>query len=402
MRRLSTTRILARWGARLALLALGACVEPYLPEVVSANANYLVVDGFINGNGVTRITLSRSANLATTSTPPPELRARVLVVDDTGLRYALTEKAAGLYQSDSLLLPTGRRYRLRITTAGSATATYESDPVLLKVTPPIDKLNFQLTGSQVQLLLSTHDASAQSRYYRWSFVETWEFNAAVGSALEYYPKLNGPRGNIPIDIRTTPIYTCWRTERPTAIVQTTSAQLSQDAITNYLLRSFPDRAERVKVRYSVLVNQVAETAEEFAYFELLRKNTEAVGTVNDPLPSQLTGNVHRVDDASEPVLGFVGAHTVQQRRLFIDKTDLPAHAPEYYDTPYNTCTVTNLAFCDSQGTCDVDGVLKLFASPNYVPLDYITIPGSGGGISSASADCADCRRRGTTTKPSFW
>jgi hypothetical protein len=399
---LSATRSFARWGFGLVLLALGACVEPYLPEVVSANANYLVVDGFINGNGVTRITLSRTQNVAATGTPPPERRAQVAVIDDTGRRYLLTEKSAGLYQSDSLLLPTSRRYQLRITTAGSAAATYESDPMLVKVTPPIDKLGFQLASDQVQLVLSTHDASAQSRYYRWSFVETWEFNAAVGSALEYYPKLNGPRGGIPVDIRTTPIYTCWRTERPTTIVQTTSAQLSQDAITNYIVRSFSARAERVKVRYSVLVRQVAETAEEFAYYDLLRKNTEAVGTVNDPLPSQLTGNVHRVDNPQEPVLGFVGAHTVQQRRLFIEKTDLPARASDDYDTPYNTCTIAQLPFCDSQGTCDVDGVLKLFASPDYVPLDYITIPGAGAGISSASADCADCRRRGTTTKPSFW
>lgn len=384
----------------LLALGVGSCVEPYAPDIVSANANYLVVDGFINGNGRTIIQLSRTENIATTTPPPAEKGARLFVVDDTGTRYALTETStSGTYRSDSLVLPAGRRYQLRITTAGTGAATYESDLVALKVTPPIDKLAWQLKADNVELQVSTHDASGQSRYYRWKAVETWEFNAAFSSALEYYPKMNGPNGNSLIDTRTTPIYTCWRTEQPTTIVQTTSAQLSQDAITSYVVRSLPARDERFKVRYSLLLSQYAESAEEFAYLELLRKNTEAVGTVNDPLPVQLTGNVHRLD-TPEPVLGFVGAHTVQRQRLFISKADLPARSN--YDTPYTTCSMTDLYFCDSQGTCDVLGVFRLFASPSYVPLAFVNDPTFGAGISSTSADCADCRTRGTTTKPSFW
>ena len=391
------TQFLARWGAKGLLLGLVGCVEPYLPDVINAPNRYLVVDGFINGNGATRIKLSRTENVAATALPPVEKGAKLFIVDNTGQRYALTEKTSGNYQSDSLLLNASRQYQLRITTADNV--TYQSDATTLKVSPPIDKLGFQVVDNQVQLVLSAHDASAQSRYYSWSFSETWQFDAAFESVLEYYPKLNGP-GHLLMDVRTTPIHTCWRTERPTTIAQTTSIQLSQDAITDYVVRSFPDRAERVKVRYSVLVSQYTETPEEFAYRELLRKNTEAVGGVNDPLPVQLTGNVHRLDNAAEPVLGFVGAHTVQAQRIFINKADLPARAPTYYDTPYTACGESYLYFCDPQGTCDMLGVFRLFASPDYVPLDYTTTPSAG--IISASADCADCRRRGTTTKPSFW
>ncbi|RZL13512.1 MAG: DUF4249 domain-containing protein, partial [Hymenobacter sp.] len=302
------------------------------------------------------------------------------------------------YRSDSLQLPAGRQYQLRITTASNA--TYESAPAPLKVTPPIDKLAWQLRDGRISILLDTHDASAQSRYYRWKLVETWQFHTLAESRLEYFPNPAPGRSNF--GQRTTPIYTCWRTEQPTTINQGTSAGLSQDALTNTVITSFSDRAERVEARYSVLVSQLAETAEEFAYLELLRKNTEAVGTVNDPLPTQLTGNVHRVDNASEPVLGFVGAHTVQQQRLFIDSTQLPYLDFYQYDTPYKDCQVSTQYFCDDKGVCDADGVLKLFTSPTNIPLEYIGDPVYGLGITSATADCADCRTRGTTTKPSFW
>jgi hypothetical protein len=359
-------------------LWLSGCVEPYVPAVVDAPTSALVVDGFINGNGRTRIKLSRTTSLATSTAPPVEKGAKLVVVDDTGQRYALTEKASGSYQSDSLQLSSARQYQLRITTA--ANAVYESDRVALKNTPPIDKLAWQIDGNYVQILLSTQDPSGRSRYYRWKLVETWEFNSAFRSTLEYDPKQQQIVG------RTTPIYTCWRTERPSTIKQASTAQLSQDALTDVGMFSIPIRAERLKIRYSILVSQWAETPEEFAYYELLRKNTEAVGTVNDPLPTQLTGNVHRVDNASEPVLGFVGASTQQTTRLFIDRQELPFPRFWVFDTPYNSCESAD------------DLPKELFNNPGNIPLSYYM----GSSFTGATQQCTDCRLRGSNVKPSFW
>ncbi len=364
-----------RWSISGGLLALAGCVDPYMPDVLDANANYLVVDGFINGAGRTRIQLSRTTNTASTSAPPAEKGARLSIVDDAGARYALTEIASGSYRSDSLQLSPARQYQLRITT--SANVTYTSDLVPLKMTPPIDQLTWQLRSDQVQLLLSTHDAQQQSRYYRWGLAETWEFHAAYESELEYRNKI--------LDYRLTPIYTCWRTESSPLVRQASTAQLSQDALTNVQLLGLSRRAERFAIRYSLLVNQYAETAEEFAYYEVLRKNTEAVGSVNDPLPSQLTGNVHRLDNLAEPVLGFVSAHTVQQQRLFIARQDLPPLAGKDYDTPYQNCTLTT-------AVAGLD-----FSRPDITPIRKDT-----SGILISSPACADCRLRGTNQKPGFW
>lgn len=365
---------LAQWSARLLLLALAGCIDSYVPEVATPSANYLVVDGFINGNGRTRIQLSRTVNVAATGAPPVEKGAKLYVVDDAGGRYALTEKTSGSYQSDSLVLSPARQYQLRITTA--ANNAYESDRVALKVTPPIDKLGWNVKDDQVQLLLSTHDAGGQARYYRWAVAETWEFNAAYQSYLEY------DRVQDKLVDRTTPIYTCWHTNQLSTIKQGSSAQLSQDALTDVELLRFPRQSERFKIRYSLFVSQYAETAEEFAYLELLRKNTESVGGVNDPLPVQLTGNVHRVGDAAEPALGFVGAHTVQQKRLFITRQELPFLDYQQYDTPYKTCMIS---------------VDSIFYDPNVLPISR-----DNGVVLGSSRDCVDCRLRGSNVKPSFW
>ncbi|MGI4864713.1 MAG: DUF4249 domain-containing protein [Janthinobacterium lividum] len=389
------SHFLARWGAWGLLAGLAGCVDAYMPDVVSANANYLVVDGFINGNGATRIKLSRTINVATTTAPPAEKGATVYIVDNSGARYAVREVSPGFYKSDSMVLNPARQYQLRIATVGASAASYESDLVAMKVTPPIDKLDWVRQNNELQVQLSTHDAQAQSRYYRWSFAETWEFHSAYESQLEY---INGI-----VTTRVTPIYTCWRTEQNTSIKQGSTAQLSQDALTNALLFSFSDRAERLKIRYSVLVNQNTETAEEFAYYELLRKNTEAVGTVNDPLPTQLTGNVHRVGNAAEPVLGFVGAHTVQQKRIFISPQDLNLPAGWAFEDPYAACNIGQELAPDPGDKVPIFvPFTRVFNNPENIPLDYILRGTSKIGYTGTSRACADCRTRGTTTKPSFW
>jgi hypothetical protein len=398
----SSLALAARWGARLLLLGLAGCVDPYLPDVVSAPTNYLVVDGFINGSGVTRIKLSRSQNIAATTTPPPETRATLYVVSEAGTRYLLREQSPGFYRSDSVVLAPGR-YQLRIALSGNNPATYESDLVPLKATPPIDNLGWRRVGSELRVLLSTRDASQQTRYYRWKFLETWEFNSAYNSTLEYFPSVQEVRA------RATPIYTCWRTEQPSAIRQATSAQLSQDALVDHAVLSFSDRAERIKIRYSVLVTQYAETAEEFAYYEQLRKNTEAVGTVNDPLPVQLTGNVHRTGTAiTEPVLGFVGAHTVQQKRLFVDRAALPLPTNWAFDSPYTDCKLETEILSDYAKLrppifLSVPQTMT-FADPEYVPVYLHVDPVTGAldGYYGSTRECVDCRARGTNTKPSFW
>ena len=388
---------LPRLGCAALLLGLAGCIDPYMPDVVSSSGTLLVVDGFINGNGRTRVRLSRTQNVAAATPPDVEKGARVLIVDETGQQYDLAEVSAGQYQSDSLLLPTGHQYQLRIATASKI--AYQSDLVPLLATPPIDQVHYRLADDKVQILLDTHDPTGQTRFYRWRVAETWQFNSLLQSQLQYR------HGRI--EDRTTPIYTCWRTEQSSRIRQGSTSQLAVPVLTDVLLTEPSGHDERFKVRYSVLVSQVAETAEEFAYLEILRKNTEAVGTVNDPLPAQLTGNVHRVDKPGEAVLGFVGAHTVQQQRIFIDKTDLQLPGSWLFDTPYNTCVVDTEFFFgpypDHKPIVSYPHTYGFLDTLRAVPLGLeVRKPGDTIGYSGGTYQCIDCRARGSNVKPSYW
>jgi hypothetical protein len=366
---------------------LGGCVDPYPPDVPAANQSYLVVDGFINSKGSTVIKLSRSLGLASANTIPAETKATVYVLDNTGTRYNLAENPAGTYTLPAQTLDPSRQYQVRITT--SKGRNYASDLVAVKTTPPIDNLSWQPVGAGVEVDVDTHDPSGASQYYRWDYVETWQFNSAFRSDYEYVSSSKS------VQPRTNNIFTCWRTELSPFIKQTSTAQLSQDVVSKYPLITLP-YTEKLRIKYSVLVLQYAQTPEEYAYWETLSKNTQNLGTLNDPLPTQLTGNVHCLTDASEPVLGYVGAHSVTQARLFIDYNDLPKPLPRIANNPYETCAIDTVLVRDG---------FELFRLGLEVPFDAWATPPPNSkviGYFAATTECVDCRVRGTNVKPSFW
>jgi hypothetical protein len=372
-------------------LILGGCVDRYTPDVPAAVQNNLVVDGFINPQGSTVIKLARTFSVNTKNVGPVEARARVSIQDDAGQRFTLTENPAGTYTSAALALDPSRQYQLRITTAQGREYASDKQPVVL--TPPVDTLTWTLTPVQgIQVYVSTHGASAAARYYRWEYEETYQFVSAFESAIEYDPRRNFVRARGPS------IYRCWRTEPSTAILQGNSAQLNQNALADFpLLAVLPSL--KLRFGYSLLVRQIAQTQAEYSYWERLRKSTENLGTVNDPLPGRITGNVHALADTTEAVLDYVGVHSITQKRLFINTvTQLPKPQPAsvFFDPIYASCLQTE-SYAFPRGLPEIK-------AGTLVPLTLIisTFTGDTIGMVVSTPACADCRLRGTNSKPSYW
>lgn len=370
-------------------LALGGCVDRYTPDVPPAAQANLVVDGFINPQGRSVIKLERTFSVNTKNMRPAEAKAQVAIQDDAGRRYPLAESPAGTYSSAANTLDPNRQYQLRITTAQGRDYASDMEPVVL--TPPVDSLTWKMTPQEgIQVYLNTHNANTAPRYYRWEYDETYQFTSAFQSGLEYVASSNS------IEVRpfARQLFTCWRTEPSTAILQSNTAQLTQNTLVDFpLLTVLP--SIKLRYGYSVLVRQCAETQTEYAYWERLRKSTENLGTVNDPLPSRVTGNVHALADASEPVLGYVGVHSVAERRLFVSGTRFPIPRPAsvFYDPFYAACTPADKILPNAY-------YLQQFRDSFLIPIKrddrtpeliYVSSPG-----------CVDCRLNGTSVKPSYW
>lgn len=369
---------------------LGSCITPFESKAEEAKQRYLVVDGFINSSGVTAIALSRTLPLPA-KTASPETKAVLFIEQEAGPRYALRETTAGTYTSQPLVLSPTARYRLAIRT--SAGQDYASGFQVAQFTPAIDSVTWRASDRGLQLYVNTHDDNSRARHFRREYQETWEFTSVEFSMLVYTPAM--------LDLRKDDIYHCWRSENSTAIRVSNSVSLNQNIISQFPLSLLPPNSQKLRYKYSILVRQYALTPEEFAYWDLLRKNTETLGTLFDPLPSQLTGNVLNLNDPQDLALGFVGIHSETSQRIFVSRGQLPRTWRPL--TGYEDCTRIDTFTRGVPGFGLPGKPVTFFNTPLYTPINEI-YKGTGVffGYTYSSTDCVDCRKRGTNVRPPFW
>jgi hypothetical protein len=378
------------------ILLIMNCTKPYLPKAITAPYNYLVVEGAINtgGNDSTLIKLSRTVPLNSGGGTKDETGASVTIQDQTGPLFSLREIKPGIYLSDVINLSNMHQYRLNITTADGI--KYVTDYITPLQPPPIDSIGFVVKSNGLQIYANTHDPNNSTHYYRWDYTETWQFHSRYFS--------NYVSSGIGIAVRDTSqyIYECWSNSISTGIILGSSAKLAQDVIYQNPIAFVPSNSEKMEFRYSILLKQYALSADGYNYFELLQKNTDQLGGIFDPQPSQLTGNVHCITDPSVPAIGYITAGSIQQKRIFIDHSQLPVNwVPLYpYDCDQDTALYVNPVTLMN----DVQTILQPLNNSN-IPTEAI-YPGLDHrfpiGFKYSQIDCVDCSVRGTLTKPSFW
>jgi hypothetical protein len=362
------------------ILFLVNCKTPYDPPIKSSHEHFLVVEGYVNGNGPSNIKLSRTRNITwgDTAANINETGARLELQDSNNNSFPLYEAGNGNY-TGYFYLYSGNEYRLHITTADHK--EYLSDFVPFKQSPPIDKVGWNMKDGGVQIYVNTHDRENKTIFYRWNYEETWEFHSQYYSMLKYNPV---DTNVIP---RSFPVYQCWRSQNSTTILLGSSAKLKEDVINAAPMLYIPEHDKRISVLYSVLVTQYALDSSAYNYWNAMKGNTENMGSIFDPQPNMTRGNIHCVSDPSETVIGYIGAGNSQQQRIFIRNSELPSgwnlipNCTEY--------TVPNIK----------DSLFFYFSNNSFIPYsqDFTT-----GGYLSASGSCVDCTLTGTPVKPTFW
>ena len=362
-----------------------ACKDKYIPDIHLPASGFLVVEGFINtGIGPTTISLSRTVALDSTAIVS-ETGAQIEVQSESGASYPLTEQTGGRYIVDQLPIDSGEKYRLHIKTANGK--DYLSDLSEVKISPPIDSVNWKAQPDFLSIYVSTHDDRNLSLYYQWNFEETWEYHSAYSSKLEFNSKdctvLVRPDNDL--------IYTCWKMNQSTEIFLTTTTRLSSDVVYQFpLLDISYYSSNRLVSRYSILVKQMVLNKDWYEWKQRLRKNTEQLGSIFDAQPSETRGNIYCTKDASEQVVGFVGCSSITEKRIFIDRTEIPA---VHVYSGYELCQVDTVANAKLP-------LFYYFGSGYGVPTEpYL----HGSIILGSSGGCVDCRNKGgITVKPDFW
>jgi Domain of unknown function (DUF4249) len=387
------------WKILFALFITGSiwsCKKTYNPTIITQAPNYLVVEGFINTGDSTTIKLSRTVQLSDTAKSKPELGAIILIEDNLNNHYQLTEIGNGVYKSPLVNLNNSQNCRLHIITADKK--EYASDMVEIDKTPPIDTITHTVINNGIQVSVSTHDATNKVKYFRWDFDETWEYGSFYNSRYKY---VNGS-----VQYMTPDDYDniCWINGGGNQILVASAENLSQSVINNQIITYVDESTGKLALGYSILIKQYALTKDAFEYWQKLKKNTEQLGSIFDAQPSDLKGNLHNLNNASEPVMGYISASNQTSKRFIIGHNSIPLYTTNYYPPPNDlSCIPGYLPFAPTDTYND--RLNRLYTQGDSV---IYTTYGSGPvtlGYQYASGNCVDCRLKmkgGYNKKPAYW
>ncbi len=367
----------------MTIILLVSCVEPYEPPYGERDTDFLVVDGFLDsGSKMAEVKLSIAMPLDTSTTYNPVRQAIVQVEHEDGTVIALPETAAGTYSAFSTRIETGKKYTLRVLTGSKE---YISDELELKASPSLDSVSWRADAKGITVYVDSHDVAGGARYYQWIYTETWEYNASKYSTFLFVKETGKVINRTANDMT----FICYRSEQSTKVLVTTTSTNTLDVVNDFPLTFVPVGSTKISRLYSIEVQQRALDEQAYTYWLNLQKTTENLGGLFDPLPSEVTGNMHNVSDATERVLGYFSGGEIQKKRIFIDRDELP---PSLITSPPGCVEETIL-------------VEKLF---NYIgselfltesigqpePTAYIAVP----------RGCADCRVAGggVLERPGFW
>lgn len=369
------------------------CVEPFEPDLPVYENNLVVEGQMLEGKAPAMVRLSRSFAFGERK-PEAVSNVRVGIRDDLGGEVFLTEIEPGVYQSDTSEyegIP-GQSYQLFFDIAGEA---YESSWMLMKTGAQLQEVRWQiedqLLGNDstegVQVYLTTSDPEKETVYYRWEYREAWEFLVpfpAIGrwnqqaSQVDYYHPDSIPSR-------------CWRMDTSSSIMIATTEGLTEDKIVDLPFHYISAQDNRLRIKYGLLIKQYSISEQTYRFYDQLKATTEDLGTLFDPIPTEVIGNIRNLRDPEEPVLGFFSADGYDSRRIFIEAADL-----------------NSLFVPDGFAGCQPDTLFTDRDMENFVRQDgaYVedlfNFDGSFYAYLGASPWCTDCRLSGTKQEPDFW
>jgi hypothetical protein len=373
------------------LLLCAACIDPYTADLLSIDYGILVIDGYFVPNDTTRIRLTRTVTMDNPGSWSAEPAALVRIEGDNGFTTTLTTKDAQWYKLPPIAVDYKAQYRLTVRTSDGR--EYASKLVPLAPRTAVDSVvvHEQPDSEDVTFSVFDHDAANASWYYSYQFDETWEYIAKYYSVYEYR------NGEIVARKTAADIYTCWQTRPSTGILVGTTARLSADVVYDLPIATMRQSDRRLYFAYSINARQYVLTADAYSYWSIVKKNSEQLGSLTDPLPAQPVGNYTCTNEPGRPVIGFFTASDVSTARMLVRREHLQGPREPYQTDGYDGCWSEIMPLQSmTEATLNKRKLLindKAFDPVTFELIGYVVSP----------EYCTDCRLRGgTIQRPPYW
>lgn len=284
------------------MAALWACIDEIQVPLRNETPR-LVVEGLITNRAepyTVRLSYTTlNPNLRDLPATAFETRAQVTISDDMSKAVSLTQISPGVYQTvdRNYVGQVGRTYTLTVRLPDGR--VYVSEPETMAATPAIKKFYAEYGGrleqqapAGMRVYIDVDDPAGQRNFYRWS-VTGWRPRLATGECCPYCQGICNKYCWAPFESRSIPLYddqfsngsTIKRQQLYFSPVYTVGPHLFE-------------------------IRQYSMTRSAYQFWLRYREQQTRTGSILDPLPATIEGNVARADDRNSRALGFFSAASV--------------------------------------------------------------------------------------------
>ncbi len=358
-----------------------SCVSPFEFKL-DQSSKFLVVEGGVFEKQKSWVTLNFTANNGNTPTPEIIRDAEVRLLENESLvaTYKFDEGTLRYFTKDELFRgKAGNRYQLEVRLKTGE--VYQSIPELMLAAEKVesfsdtfvpDKSNFEVYGK-----LPVKDIESRRYLFAFSSFIKARICATCVNGQQYVREdpaecasvFNGCTGAVPDNSKGFFGFACVTSNDCWNYQTIRERVLFDDEVlqpgTERLLKLFEVPLSTYS-RYFLQINQLRISKEAQEYFKLVDNAGASSGTLFDPVPPLITGNVHLKEDSEEKALGYFVVAGENQYGYYVERSaaqgfPLVAEDPEKESMNFNLspthplgCRLPPLAYCTPNNTFITD------------------------------------------------
>ncbi|WP_179223014.1 DUF4249 domain-containing protein [Pontibacter ummariensis] len=307
------------------MLLLPGCVDPIEFEQEDQQEHLVVEATFSNlDSSYVRLSYSQPYRYPFNKF---EENATVYITSEAGEYIPFYHTQSGLYKPEAeARAQIGHTYQLHLQIGPNS---YASKQVKVLEPVPIDSVYTEFAevevgiwGAREKALMPGYkffvdytDPGGLINFYRWSVTSVIEVYTQPWDYIDY-SCIGCPRP-APKDC----CAHCWIYERA-QLYKVQNDRLSDGRKTIHQELHFVPFERDLQAKNKITIYQHAISEEAYNFFKVVEQQQQRTGTVFDPPPSQLKGNIYNVENEDEQVIGFFDASAVSKKEIIINRKNI--------------------------------------------------------------------------------
>lgn len=385
-------------------MLMSSCIETFETTFEDFESAIVVEATITDKQEQQRVFLTRTFEFEDDG-PSSETNASVRV-EGGGNTFVFQESTPGLYIStQAFAAQPNVEYQLRIETQNGR--LYSSEQMVLTQATQIDDLRVERVTNDlgvdgVAILVDSFDPTGKSINYRYQYEETFKIIAPFWTPDDLI-KVRPDEATQLCEVKVIPDEkseeTCFASDFSNTIIQTSTKDLAEDRVSNFMVRFISRNNYILSHRYSVLVRQFVQSNAAFTFYETLNEFSGNESFFSETQPGFLEGNISSDTNTDEKVLGYFDVASVVERRIFFNYEDLfPGEELPPYVSP-----------CAPSAPVLLRGAPPVCVLSTIVENDLVRLLGNNdnpadmeGPYFVVSRVCGDCSEIGKAEVPEFW